>query len=237
MIRRVCGHVNLCNQLKQWIGEAAYIELHLLILLLQFGTSIVWRSIIRRWQTCDVLQKCSVAAECFRYPHATLERLCCAAQVFKDPQFIDSLLEHIRPQLSTLKPNELTGCLWALKTAHHTPADDWLSEMYEQTEVTICQLRPDEVAVMLRGLAGLQVGCQTPLKDCGISLFDGRPGAELKLLSIRALTLEHHLHICSWLSIVTVTRRLNCSTHIMDQSCQWIYSGESVWYICYTSLA
>eukprot|EP00878_Enallax_costatus_P006740 GHUV01007066.1.p1 GENE.GHUV01007066.1~~GHUV01007066.1.p1 ORF type:complete len:895 (+),score=228.55 GHUV01007066.1:350-2686(+) len=85
-------------------------------------------------------------------------RLLQTRQVRTNPQLVDSLLEHMRPQLGSLQPQQLAGCVWALKGLQHTPSDDWMDELYAQSEGFISRLRPDEIAVVLRGLAGIQAG-------------------------------------------------------------------------------
>jgi hypothetical protein len=62
------------------------------------------------------------------------------------------------PHLGQLKPNELAGSVWALHRLKQQPPEGWLECLFEASRGSLNSLRPDEVAVLIRGLAGVQVG-------------------------------------------------------------------------------
>lgn len=79
-------------------------------------------------------------------------------QVRRSPQLVSSLLQHLAPQLGSLKPNELACTLWCLSRLNMQPPAGWLEALFAATRPTLPALRGDEVAVLVRGLAGVQVG-------------------------------------------------------------------------------
>jgi hypothetical protein len=83
--------------------------------------------------------------------------VCHNVQVRQSPQLLCSLLQHMSPQLGQLKPNELAGSLWALHRLKQQPPEGWLDLLFEASHGSLASLRPDEVAVLIRGLAGVQV--------------------------------------------------------------------------------
>lgn len=62
-----------------------------------------------------------------------------------------------------LRPNELAGSLWALQ---RQPPAGWLDVFFESSRGALSSLRPDEVAILLRGLAGVQVSFDEG-RSCG----------------------------------------------------------------------
>jgi hypothetical protein len=92
----------------------------------------------------------------------TLAPVLLCVQVRHSPQLVCSLLQHMAPHLGHLKPRELAGSLWALHRLRQQPPEGWLEALYEESQGRLASLRPDEVAVLTRGLAGVQVrhlGC------------------------------------------------------------------------------
>jgi hypothetical protein len=79
------------------------------------------------------------------------------SQVRRSPQLVCSLLQHMAPHLGQLKPKELAGSVWALHRLRQQPPEGWLESLFEQSQGSLGSLRPDEVAVLIRGLAGVQV--------------------------------------------------------------------------------
>jgi hypothetical protein len=77
--------------------------------------------------------------------------------VQQSSQLVTSLLQHMSPQLGQLQPNELAGSLWALHKLRQQPPEGWLEELFEASAGSLSSLRADEVAVLIRGLAGVQV--------------------------------------------------------------------------------
>ncbi len=68
-----------------------------------------------------------------------------------------ALLLHLQPQLQELTPSQVVGTMWALGRLGVTPPPAWMHRMYACTPPQLGQLRGDEAAVLLRGLARMQV--------------------------------------------------------------------------------
>lgn len=84
------------------------------------------------------------------------------AQVTLRPELLQSLLQHVRPQLSLLTPGELVRLVWAVHRLQLAPPAAWMDALFAQSLALLPQLRGDEAAVLLRGLGGAYVSFVLP---------------------------------------------------------------------------
>eukprot|EP00879_Flechtneria_rotunda_P029021 GHRR01031276.1.p1 GENE.GHRR01031276.1~~GHRR01031276.1.p1 ORF type:complete len:634 (+),score=214.94 GHRR01031276.1:459-2360(+) len=70
-------------------------------------------------------------------------------------EVIATVMERMRPHLSTLQPDQLAGAFWALRRLKHSPSDEWCAAMFEQTHQLVQQLKAEKLALLLWGLSGV----------------------------------------------------------------------------------